>query len=85
MAAAAAEAADGRAGVRGQRLTTEQRWAIVSMHKDARSNRCIARKLGVHRNTVRDVLARFAAVGQQGCGQHGAIAGAHRGRVGGDA
>jgi transposase len=66
-AAAAAPADDAPAvrpvGVGGYRTTTEQRWSVVSMHKDDRSNAYIARKLGIARNTVRDILARYDATG----------------------
>src|SRR5689334_12646219 len=48
---------------RGQRTTTEQRWSVVSMHKDGRSDRYIARKLNINRATVRDILARYDATG----------------------
>jgi transposase len=51
------------ANARGQRTSTEQRWSVVAMHKDGRSNRHIARKLGVTRDTVRDILARYDATG----------------------
>ena len=44
-------------------LTTLQRWSIVSMHNDHRSNSYIARHLHVSRTTVRNTLARHAATG----------------------
>src|SRR4051812_21605629 len=62
-AAAAAPAPDDEPAPRGQRTSTEQRWAVVAMHKDARSNTHIANKLGMSRTTVRDILARYAATG----------------------
>jgi transposase len=57
------------AAPRGQRLTTEQRWAIIALHKDGRSNSYIARQLGVHRATVRAVRARYDATGSPGSGR----------------
>ena len=48
---------------RGQRTTTEQRWSVVALHKDGRSNRYIARHLDIGRDTVRDILARYDATG----------------------
>jgi len=62
-AAAAAPAPADDAAPRGQRTTTEQRWAVIALHKDARSNTYIAKKLGMSRNTVRDILARYDATG----------------------
>ena len=65
LAAAAdlAHAADDAHDERGQRTTTEQRWSVVSMNKDGRSARYIARKLNINRATVRDILARYDATG----------------------
>ena len=66
LAAAADADAAARAespSVRGQRTTTEQRWSVVAMHKDNRSNCHIARKLGISRTTVRDILARYDTTG----------------------
>jgi hypothetical protein len=63
---AAALAAEPRTPLRGPtRLTEEleQRWSIVSMHKDGRSKRYIARHLHCHRDTVTAALTRFAATG----------------------
>jgi transposase len=48
---------------RGQRTTTEQRWSVVAMHKDGRSHRHIARRLGIARETVRAILDRYLATG----------------------
>ena len=65
LAAAAdlAHAADDAHDERGQRTTTEQRWSVVSMHKDERSNTYIADKLGMSRTTVRAILERYDATG----------------------
>jgi transposase len=60
---ALADAAAAAAPARGQRTTTLQRWSAVAMHNDNRSNSYIARKLGMSRTTVRDILARYAATG----------------------
>jgi transposase len=49
-------------------LTTEQRWSCVALHKDGRSQRYIARHLGVTRDTVRATLARYATTGSPGSG-----------------
>ena len=64
-AAAAPAAAPARAASppRGQRTTEEQRWSVVSMHKDDRSNTYIARKLAIARNTVRDIITRYNSTG----------------------
>lgn len=62
-AADAARAAVDVAEERGHRTTTEQRWAVVAMHKDNRSNTYIARKLSMSRTTVRHILARYDATG----------------------
>jgi transposase len=51
------------AAARGQRTTTEQRWSVVALHKDERSNSYIARKLLINRATVRDILERYDATG----------------------
>lgn len=56
----------GRAGP--ARLSLEQRWSIVVLHRDGRSNSYIARKVPCNRDTVRDVLARYAATGSPGSG-----------------
>jgi hypothetical protein len=58
--ASAAAAAD---APRGHRTTTEQRWAVIALHKDNRSNTYIAKKVGMSRNTVREILARYDATG----------------------
>ena len=65
LAAAAdmARAESPPAPARGQRTTTEQRWSVVSMHKDNRSNVYIADKLGISRTTVRAILERYDATG----------------------
>lgn len=70
LAAAAAAAAPVvvAAGPRGQRTTALQRWSVVSMHNDERSNVYIARKLNISRTTVRDILARYDATGSPGSG-----------------
>lgn len=57
-----------KASIDRSRLTELERWSIISMSKDNRSQRYIARKLGINRNTVRDVLARFDATGSPGSG-----------------
>ena len=59
---AAADARD------GQRTTTEQRWAVVALHKDNRSNAYIARAQHISRTTVREILARYSATGSPGSG-----------------
>jgi len=51
-----------------QRLSEEQRWSCVALHKDGRSWRYIAQHLGVNKNSVQAVLARFAATGSPGSG-----------------
>src|SRR5215217_637048 len=67
--AAVAAADDAIAPVNGPtRLTEEQRWSIVALHKDNRSNRYIAKHLNCHRDTVRAVLARYTATGGPGSG-----------------
>jgi transposase len=63
LAQAAERARAASPAARGQRTTTEQRWSVVSMHKDGRSNRYIARKLNMNRATVCDILARYDATG----------------------
>lgn len=70
LAAAAAAAAPVvvAAGPRGQRTTALQRWSVVSMHNDERSNVYIARKLNISRTTVRNILARYDATGSPGSG-----------------
>lgn len=50
------------------RLSQLERWSCVVLDKEGKSSRAIARQLGVHRNTVRDVLARFAATGTPNSG-----------------
>jgi len=68
-AAAAAAPAAGAVALRGPtRLTEEQRWSIIALHKDSRSNRHIAKQLHCNRETVRAVLARYAATGSPGSG-----------------
>jgi transposase len=68
-AAAAAAPAAGAVALRGPtRLTEEQRWSIVALHNDNRSNTYIAKHLHCHRDTVRAVLARHAATGSPGSG-----------------
>jgi transposase len=67
VASAAAPAAPPAAIVRS-RLSDLDRWSIISMHNDGRSNSYISRKLGVHRD-VRAVRARrFDATGSPGSG-----------------
>jgi transposase len=51
-----------------RRLTEEQRWAIIALHKDNRSNVYIAKHVLCSRNTVREVLARYNATGSPGSG-----------------
>jgi transposase len=65
VAAPAAAPARVASPPRGQRTTEEQRWSVVSMHKDDRSNTYIARKLimTIARNTVRDIIARYNSTG----------------------
>jgi transposase len=46
-----------------QRLTELQRWSIIALHNDGRSNAYIAKRLRVHRHTVRRVLRRWRASG----------------------
>jgi transposase len=46
-----------------RRLSELQRWSIVALHNDGRSNRYIARHLGVHRDTVRKWLDHYAQFG----------------------
>jgi transposase len=46
-----------------ERLTELQRWSIVALHNDERSNAYIAEHLGVHRHTVQRVLRRWRASG----------------------
>lgn len=67
LLAAAAMAAAPRAPS-PQRLSTEQRWSCIALHKDGRSNSYIARHLGVDRHTVRSVLDRYVATGTPGSG-----------------
>jgi transposase len=64
-AAAAAPVADAPSQ---QRLTEKQRWSCVAWHEIGWSNKKIAEHLGVHRNTVRNILAREAAVGSPNSG-----------------
>lgn len=52
-----------------RRLSLEKRWAVIALHKHGVSNRKIARELAVCRDTVRDVLARYAATGSPGSGK----------------
>ena len=63
LLAAAAAPARAVSPPRGQRTTEEQRWSTVALHKDGRSQRYISRKLDIGRDTVRDILARYAATG----------------------
>ena len=51
-----------------QRLSEEQRWACIALHKDKRSLRYIAAHLGVSKNTVAAVIARYHATGSPGSG-----------------
>jgi len=68
-AAAAAAPAPVALPLRGPtRLTEEQRWSIIALHKDNRSNSYIAKRIGCHRDTVRAVLARYGATGAPGSG-----------------
>ena len=69
-AAAAAAAAPARAAspLHPQRTSTEQRWSVVALYKDGRSERHIARHLVISRPTVRAILARYAATGSPGSG-----------------
>ena len=50
------------------RLSTEQRWSIVVLHKHGWSNKRIAEDQHCDRHTVRAVLARYAATGTVGSG-----------------
>lgn len=70
LAAAAAAAAPVvvAAAPRGQRTTALQRWSVVAMHNDDRSNMHIANRLNISRTTVRDILARYEATGSPGSG-----------------
>lgn len=52
-----------------QRTTAEQRDAVVALHKDGRSARYIAKHIGVARNTVSAILARYIATGSTGSGK----------------
>ena len=54
----------------GQRTTTEQRWSVIALRKDDRSERYIARKLGIARNTVSAIIARYNATGSPMSGSH---------------
>lgn len=67
-AAAAAAAAPAAAAPRAQRLTLEQRWSCVALHKDGRSYQYIASHLGVSKNAVGAVVARHRATGSPGSG-----------------
>ena len=67
-AAAAADAPEAPAPAGPGRLTELQRWSCVALQRDNRSNSYIARHLGVNRQTVRLVQARFAATGLVGSG-----------------
>ena len=51
-----------------QRSNDEQRWSVVALHKDGRSNSYIARSQSIARNTVRAILARYKATGSPGSG-----------------
>ena len=50
------------------RLTEEQRWTVVVMHKQGSSQRHIAHTIGVHRNTVSAVIERYRATGSPASG-----------------
>lgn len=72
---AAADAADAPAPPhaespppRGQRCTEEQRWSVVCLNKLSWPSARIAEHLLIHRNTVREILARYAATGSPGSG-----------------
>jgi hypothetical protein len=60
-AVAAAEPAHALAGP--TRLSTEQRWSIVTLHKVGWGSRRIARQVACNPKTVLAVLARYAACG----------------------
>ena len=49
--------------VRAQRTTVEQRWSVIALHKDNRTNTYIHKHLGISQPTVRAILARYAATG----------------------
>ncbi len=51
-----------------QRLTTEQRWSIIALHKQRNSLRKVARLLQLNKNTVREVWARYCATGSPASG-----------------
>lgn len=51
-----------------QRLSTEERWTVVALHKDGRSNSYIARHIPCNRRTVADVLSRYSMTGSPGSG-----------------
>jgi len=46
-----------------RRLSELQRWSIIALHNDKRSNRYIARHLGVSRDSVRKWLDHYARLG----------------------
>ena len=50
------------------RLSTEERWTVVALHKDGRSNSYISRRVSCHRDTVANVLQRYHATGTPGSG-----------------
>ena len=51
-----------------QRLSTEERWTIVALHKDGRNNSYIARHIHCNWRTVVAVLYRYRATGSPGSG-----------------
>jgi transposase len=67
VAAAAAPAAPPAAPSRA-RLTEEQRWSIIALHKQKYSLRRCARVLGVNKDTARAVWARYLATNSPGSG-----------------
>ena len=50
------------------RLSTEERWTVVALHKDGRSNSYIARRVPCHRDTVAHILLRYGVTGVPGSG-----------------
>jgi transposase len=52
----------------GQRTSDEQRSAVVALHKAGMSARKIAKHVGMSRNTVHAILARWRATGSPGSG-----------------
>jgi transposase len=51
-----------------QRTTNEQRWAVIALHKDKRTTRYIAKRVGMSRETVRKIIQRWRATGSPGSG-----------------